>query len=221
LNSSGMMETGRVQVTEGRAERYDPSSQPASNATRAPALRRMSDQSNMRPSRRPASPADDVLLQSAYSRIRQRYPSELEALRSGNINTHGRSTLSSNVVISPNRRAASDSKAQTLNNTNQARPIPNQSHRQASYQGPSHPSHAAIQRQKPSMEHPLSSLNLPTALERPPLTPSPGLSSTATAPSVQTTSPLSDISDREDTPPRERRRRFLPRNMPSVVFGER
>lgn len=218
VGSHGTTKTGPEQVTEGRTKRNDQNSQPSSDATSESATRLLSDHPTLRSSRRSGSSAD-VARQSAYSRTRQRYP-ELEALGRSSTNTRGGITTPSNMARSPNQRAASDSSAPTLNNIDRTRLAPNHGQRQTSYQGPSHPSYAAIQRQQISMEHPLSSLSLPNVLERPPLTPSPGLSLTETAPSVQTTSPLSDVSDREDTPPREKRRWFSLRPMSSVMFGE-
>jgi len=218
VGSHGTTKTGPEQVTEGRTKRNDQNSQPSSDATSESATRLLSDHPTLRSSRRSGSSAD-VARQSAYSRTRQRYP-ELEALGRSSTNTRGGITTPSNMARSPNQRAASDSSAPTLNNIDRTRLAPNHGQRQTSYQGPSHPSYAAIQRQQISMEHPLSSLILPNVLERPPLTPSPGLSLTETAPSVQTTSPLSDVSDREDTPPREKRRWFSLRPMSSVMFGE-
>ncbi|KAH8635554.1 hypothetical protein IG631_10955 [Alternaria alternata] len=218
VGSHGTTRTGRVQVTKGRTKRNDPTSQSASDPTYESATGPIGDHPASRLSTRPASSAD-VLRQSAYSRTRQGH-SELEALGRSNTNTRSGITAPSNIAISSNQRAASDSNAPTLNNIDRTRAAPNHGQRQTSWQGPSHPSYAAIQRQQISMEHPFSSLSLPSTLERPPLTPSPGLSSTETAPSVQTVSLLAEGSDRENTPPRERRRWFSLRPMSSVVFGE-
>lgn len=117
------------------------------------------------------------------------------------------------------RRPSTLGEAQTSDSINQARPMPLPRSRGTSYQGPSRPSYAETQRRQPFLNPMPSSLNLPT-LERPPNTPSPGMSSEASAPSVQAPSPLSEVSDYEDCPRRERQSRFSLRHMASVVFGE-
>ena len=160
-------ETAYIPLPQGRAPRHVSDTQPASNTTRVPDTRRMSDQSSMRTTRRPPILGE----------------------------------------------------AQTSNRTNQAQPMPPPRSRGTSYQGPSRPSYAETQRRQPFLNPMPSSLNLPV-LERPPNTPSPGLSSEASAPSVQAPSPLSEVSDYEDGPQRERQSRFSLRHMASVVFGE-
>ena len=117
------------------------------------------------------------------------------------------------------RRPPTLSEAQTPDSINQARPMPLPRSRGTSYQGPSRPSYAETQRRQPFLNPMPSSLNLPT-LERPPNTPSPGMSSEASAPSAQAPSPSSEISDYEGGPQQERQSRFSLRHMASVVFGQ-
>lgn len=118
------------------------------------------------------------------------------------------------------RRPPTLGEAQTSDSTNQARPMPLPRSRGTSYQRPSRPSYAETQRRQPFLNSMPSSLNLPV-LERPLNTPSPGMSSEASAPSVQAPSPSSEISDYEDGPQRERQSRVSLRHMASVVFGKK